>query len=87
MMVYVRRVICPGYFLRAVRAVYAYAVGRQSVTAGELLPVVAGAYREPLEWFSSAAVFAVVWRALLTAGGCASYGEFLGLCLREGRYI
>lgn len=86
-MVYVRRIICPGYFMRAVRAVYAYAVfacvvGRQSVTAGEIMRLV-----RPLSGVSAGTVFAVVWRALLAAGGCASYQEFLGLCLREGRYI
>lgn len=87
MMVYVRRCVVPGRFLRAVRSVYAYAVGRQSITARELLPVVTEATRQPMSCLSSAAVFFAVWRALLTAGGYASYEDFLGLCLREGRYI
>lgn len=85
-MSYVRRCVVPGTFMRAVRTAFAYVVGRQSVTAAELMHVVAGAYREPLA-LSSAAVFAVVWRALLAAGGYASYHEFLGLCLKEGRYL
>ena len=86
MMIYVSRLVVPRRFMRAVRAVFAYVVGHQSVTAAELMHVVAGAYREPLA-LSSAAVFAVVWRALLAAGGYASYHEFLGLCLKEGRYL
>ena len=87
MMIYVGRCVVPGRFMRAVRSVYAYAVGRQSITARELLPVVTEATRQPMSCLSSAAVFFAVWRALLAAGGYASYEDFLGLCLREGRYI
>lgn len=85
-MIYVRRYVVPGRFMRAVRAVFAYVVGRQSVTAGELLPVVTDATHQPMSCLSSADVFFAVWRAFLAADGCASYEEFLGLCLREGRY-
>lgn len=82
MMIYVGRCVVPGRFLRAVRSVFAYVVGRQSVTAGEIMRLV-----RPLSGVLAGTVFYAVWRALEYAGGCASYEDFLGLCLREGRYI
>lgn len=82
MMIYVGRYVVPGRFLRAVRAVFAYVVGRQSVTVVEIMRLV-----QPITGSVSGSVFFCVWRSLISAGGCASYEEFLGLCLREGRYI
>lgn len=81
-MIFVGRCVVPGRFLQAVRAVFACVVGRQSVTAGEIMRLV-----RPISGVSAGTVFYAVWRALDCAGGFASYEDFLGLCLREGRYL
>lgn len=84
MMVYVRRCVVPGRFLRAVRSVFAYVYGRQSVTAGEIFRLI-----WPLSGVDGRqSVTAPVWRALDSLSCChASYDDFLGMCLREGGYL
>ena len=83
MMKYVSRLVVPARFMRAVRAVFAYVVGRQSVTAGEVMRIV-----RPASGIPAGIVFLPIWRAL---GGLscshATYDDFLGLCLREGRFF
>lgn len=81
-MIYVGRCVVPGRFLRAVRAVFAYVVGRPSVTAGEVLRIV-----RPASGIPAGMVFLPIWRAL-DGLSCshATYDDFLGLCLKYGRF-
>lgn len=83
MMKYVSRLVVPRRFMRAVRSVFAYVDGRQSVTAGEVLRIV-----RPASGITAGLVFLPIWRALDGLSCCqASYDDFLGLCLREGRFL
>ena len=83
MMKYVSRLMVPRRFMRAVRAVFAYVVGRQSVTAGEVMRIV-----RPASGIPAGLVFFPVWRALdYLSGSHATYDDFLGLCLREGGFL
>lgn len=78
-MIYVKRCVVPGRFMRAVRSVFAYVVGRQSVTAGEVMRIV-----RPASGIPAGMVFFPVWRALdYLSGSHATYDDFLGLCLKE----
>lgn len=83
MMIYVDRCVVPGRFLRAVRSVFAYVDGRQSVSAGEVMRIV-----RPFSGIPAGLVFFAVWRALdILSCSHATYDDFLGMCLREGRFI
>lgn len=82
-MVYVGKSVVPGRFMRAVRAVFAYAAGRPSVSSGEVLRIV-----WPITGYPASFVFFPVYRALDSLScSYATYDDFLGLCLREGGYL
>lgn len=82
-MIYVRRLVVPSRFLRSVRAVFAYAAGRPSVSAGEVFRIV-----WPITGYPASFVFLPVYRALDSLScSYATYDDFLGVCLREGGYL
>lgn len=83
-MKYVGKCVVPSRFMRAVRSVFAYVDGRQSVTAGEIFRIV-----WPLTGVDGRqSVTAPVWRALGSLScSHATYDDFLGVCLREGGYL